>query len=156
MLYRKGRKPVPFDDRLLKIEQTGCLIWTGSRLPTGYGRVRVNNRLFLTHRLAYERAFGPIPEHMYVCHRCDNPACCEPSHLFVGTQTENMADRLAKGRYIGKPGTTNPASKLGEHEVRRIRTLYSDGMRQSDIGAMFSISQRMVSLIVRREKWSHI
>jgi hypothetical protein len=80
-----------------------CWLWTRSRGGRGgherrYGHLQVNGKLAYTHRLAYELAFGPIPEGLLVLHRCDNPPCCNPAHLFVGTSADNTADRIAKGR----------------------------------------------------------
>lgn len=78
---------------------TGCLEWTGPRLPAGYGHLNVNGEFVYTHRLAWSLVHGPIPDGMYVCHRCDNPPCCEITHLWIGTPSNNSADRNAKGRH---------------------------------------------------------
>lgn len=86
-----------FWSRVRKTE--GCWEWQGCRHHrSGYGHIRVAERLLQTHRLAFEIAFGPIPDGVYVCHKCDVPFCVRPDHLFLGTQTENMADMVAKGR----------------------------------------------------------
>jgi hypothetical protein len=75
-----------------------CREWSGSRDPRGYGRVGWRGKVVLTHRLAWELAHGAIPSGLLVLHHCDNPPCCEPSHLFIGTQSDNIQDMLAKGR----------------------------------------------------------
>jgi hypothetical protein len=76
--------------------KTGCHVWTGSKYGRGYGNLQI-----ATHRLAWELANGPIPEGLSILHRCDNPACCNPDHLFLGTQADNMADKVRKGRARG-------------------------------------------------------
>jgi hypothetical protein len=75
-----------------------CWVWTGSTDPRGYGHIWRQGRLVPTHRLSYELNRGPIPDGMCVLHRCDNPPCCNPSHLFLGTKADNAHDMHAKGR----------------------------------------------------------
>lgn len=80
-----------------------CWPYMGARLPSGYGYVNLRqNGNAYAHRLAFEQAVGPIPDGMYVCHRCDNPPCCNPAHLFLGTPSENCQDKVAKGRARGR------------------------------------------------------
>ncbi len=83
---------------------SGCWIWTGVRVPGGYGGTTRGGVYQMAHRVAYELAVGPIPKGLYVLHRCDLPPCVNPAHLWVGTQTDNMRDCKRKGR-IYRPGT---------------------------------------------------
>jgi hypothetical protein len=99
----------------LERKPNGCLEWTGCvTVRSGYGRINIAGRgVVVTHRFAWELANGPIPDGLSVLHHCDNPPCCEtePSevypegHLFIGTQTDNMADMVAKGRSGTRPGS---------------------------------------------------
>jgi hypothetical protein len=109
MHYQRARKrgqlpPLPVMDLAKRITAhlirtpNGCLEWTGSRLPRGYGHLKAAGKDRYAHRLTWELAHGPIPDGMYVCHTCDNPPCCEITHLWLGTPTDNAADRDAKGR----------------------------------------------------------
>lgn len=76
-----------------------CMEWTGPKRPDGYGRLWFENKPWDAHRLAWHFAKGPIPEGMFVCHRCDNPGCYNPAHLFLGTAKDNTRDSLTKGRH---------------------------------------------------------
>ncbi len=76
----------------------GCWEWLGYLDPKGYGTFGVNNKVFKAHRYSYLIHFGPIPEKLCVCHHCDNPQCCNPDHLFLGTHNDNMQDMIKKGR----------------------------------------------------------
>jgi hypothetical protein len=79
-----------------------CVLWAGHKDRNGYGVTKVRGMNFFAHRLAYEEAHGAIPEGLCCLHKCDNPPCCNPNHLFLGTQADNMADMMRKGRH--KPG----------------------------------------------------
>jgi hypothetical protein len=83
----------------LKVTESGCREWTGYTDRKGYGQIRVHGKLTSTHRFAWEQINGPIPEGMFICHRCDNPPCCNVERcLFLGTVADNNADMMAKGR----------------------------------------------------------
>lgn len=102
-----GVRAKPFDERYIVDPATGCWVWQGDRRPTGYGyyvyRIGFGRgsrrRSVGAHRYAWERVHGPIAEGLEVCHKCDNPPCCNPGHLFVGTHSENTLDMVKKGRH---------------------------------------------------------
>jgi hypothetical protein len=110
----------------------------------------------LRHRKAWEDTFGPIPNGFYVCHRCDNPPCWEITHLFVGTQVDNMRDRDVKGRAAPKEGSENGRARLTDEDVRTIRQRVAAGELQREVAADYGLVQPHVSRIVRRESWAHV
>lgn len=97
--------------RHVRKDDVGCWEWTGNRNSLGYGRVsrRLNGKLksFYAHRVSFQLSFGPIPEGLEVCHKCDNPCCVRPDHLWLGTQAENNRDRHLKGRTARVPEKTH-------------------------------------------------
>lgn len=93
----RGRLLSTFWNWVDRSSPDGCWPWTRSTFG-GYGNLRMGKGKILAHRHAYQLTYGPIPSGMDVCHRCDNPPCCRPDHLFLGTHAENMADMVAKGR----------------------------------------------------------
>lgn len=107
-----------------------CLVWTGIKLPKGYGTFarhrRFKKRHWLAHRLIYVWAVGDIPPGLMVCHRCDNPACVNPHHLFLGTASDNMKDCAAKGRLGGsvfRPGEMKGRPKTPAHRAKLIESV---------------------------------
>ena len=120
------RAPKPLDfgfwEKVDKHAEGGCWVWTGTRQVFGYG---ISLRYRLAHRVSWEIANGPIPDGLWVLHRCDNPPCVNPAHLFLGTQTENMRDMTAKGRHPHSRRTTckngHPFDRLHMHRGRLTR-----------------------------------
>lgn len=122
----------------------------------GYGRILVDGKRVATHRLAWELKYGPILEGMCVCHHCDNPACCNPAHLFLGTPADNAHDRNEKGRSRGggMRGAENGNSKLTQEDVREMRHLHTTGRHsQAELSKRFGVTQAHVGRIVCRESW---
>ena len=131
---------------------TGCLLWEGTKGKDGYGRLCLSKRKRrLTHRLAWESIFGPIPDGLCILHHCDTPACINPYHLFPGTQLDNVVDRNAKGRT--SCGEARPEAKLTNAEVLAIRV---DTRRDGIIAKEYGISSVLVSHIQCRRKWKHL
>ena len=132
-----------------RVERRGeCLLFLSPLSWNGYGRIAEGGRggrTLAAHRVAYELAFGPIPEGLCVCHRCDVRNCIEPKHLFLGTQAENLADASAKGTYWCAP----------EEQRRAIVTAWENGATQAQLARIHGVSQSTVSNWVHRyaTKW---
>lgn len=142
-----------------KVDTSGqCWIWTGARPRHGYGHIGDGaGKVLKAHRLSWMIHNGPIPSGMCVCHNCpsgDNPACVNPSHLFLGTHKDNSTDMVAKGR--ASRGEHSPNTHLTADDVRVIRTLLDSGMSQRDIAYRFAISRPAVSMIKTRRTWAHV
>jgi hypothetical protein len=115
----------------------------------------VNRKKYAAHRVSYEMANGLIPDDLQVCHHCDNPSCVNPDHLFLGTNSDNVADCISKGRQTR--GSSHPVAKLTEQQVLDIRTKYASGLfLQREIAAEYGITQDNVSYIIHRKTWKHI
>ena len=145
---------LPFEQRLKLNEQTGCLEWQGSRDRGGYGTLRSGKRDHKAHRVAYEKHYGAIPKRLFVLHECDNPPCCNPEHLFLGTPSINSADMVSNGRQA--KGENNGYSKLTDRLVQKIRRLAEKGKTQQEIADFFGVDQTNISNIVLRKTWKHV
>lgn len=148
----------PLAERFLDYYHPGkpdaCWPWTGPIHHNGYGVITDDNlRQVQAHRVAYEHARGPIPKGLNVCHTCDNRPCCNPAHLFVGSDGDNMRDRDQKGRQA--KGKAIPQAKLTEAEVRDIRFLYPK-MSQQALANKYGVNQTIISDVVRRRTWKHV
>ncbi len=133
---------------------TGCVEWVHHRNALGYGKIRSEGKQVLAHRAMWEFKRGPIPPGMKVCHHCDNPPCCNVDHLFLGTDADNMADMVAKGRSAKGPSKSN--TKLTAASVIAIRQRLADGETHRVIAAAFGISPMHVSGIKCGRSWTHI
>lgn len=146
-----------FYDKLLKDSETSCLNWTRATNKWGYGIVGVNGRSQLAHRVAWALKHGPIPDGMLVCHTCDNRKCCNPDHLWLGTNSENVADMKAKKRARAPRGETHKRSKLSDEAVREIRRTYlRKQVSQQALADKYGVSQVLVGMVVRGKIWTHV
>ena len=131
----------------------GCWLWTKYRNEGGYGRARVAGGTHLAHRIAWMIFRGAIPAGMIVCHKCDNPPCCNPDHLFLGTHADNSADKRAKGRDRHPAGEKHPQSKLTEREVIAIR---ASAKSLKALALEYGMSKSMMHNIRTGANWAHI
>ena len=140
-----------------EIDENGCWVWTGAKLPKGYGFIKIprTRRQIYAHRLSFLISGRTIPEGMNVLHRCDNPACVNPEHLFIGSQKDNLQDMAAKHRHLC--GEKNTESVLTAPDVVKIKRLLAMNMfSQKEIGRMFGVAQITISRIHRGLLWKHI
>ena len=146
-----------------RLDKSGkCWVWQGC-CGSGYGRInsRTGVRLY-THRVAWELANGPIPDGLFVLHDCDNPPCCNPAHLHLGTQADNVRERDERGR--GRPGAGNvprgeshPHAKLTRAQVVAIRARHAaGGVVMRELGKEYEVSQNAIWCAVRRITWAHV
>lgn len=130
-----------------------CWEWEGHVITDGYGHIRVGKTMALTHRIAWEIANGPIPDGVLVCHRCDNPPCVRPDHLFLGDDAANAADRDEKGRLGPRVGEFNGNAKLSESDVVAIR---QDPRPRKEIAYELRVSIATIDHIKTGRSWGHL
>lgn len=138
--------------------KSGCWIWTGRKDADGYGRFHAEGKSNGAHVAAHRIFVGPIGDGDCVLHdpvECSSRACCQPSHLRLGTMAENNADKVISGS--APKGTEHHKSKLSDDDVRSIRSRYAlGGVSQAQLGREFGITQANISSIVLRKIWTHI
>lgn len=146
-------------------KDTGCWVWTAHRTPSGYGQIFVRNRTragapsrrghgVRAHRVAWEMFRGEIPDGMVVCHRCDNPPCVNPDHLFLGTHADNQRDKDQKGRVAR--GIANARAKLNDQAVVDIRNRHAAGASKQSIARHYGVTPRVVFLVLTGQTWRHV
>ncbi len=160
------------------VKPDGCWTWqTKSRNYHGYGVLRDHGRNLLAHRVSWETFKGPIPAGLWVLHRCDNPPCINPEHLFLGTVRDNQLDSMKKGRASPPPrnapsgdkhwsrrhpervkrGEQLPKTRLSEKQASRILKLYAGGrFSQASLASRFGVSRGAIAALVQRRSWKHL
>jgi hypothetical protein len=135
-----------------KVERTeSCWLWRGARYPVGYGVIWRDGKNVFAHRAAWELVHGVIPDGLYVLHKCDNPPCVNPAHLFLGTKGENCTDRSMKGRDAF--GVANGLAKLTDDKVRCIR---SDARSTTQIAKDYGVSRACIYAVKELQTWRHV
>lgn len=145
----------------------GCWEWQGAKEHHGHGRLRMHGKFIRAHRYSWELHYGPIPAGLAVCHKCDNPPCVRPDHLFLGTAADNAHDRDQKGRT--SRGSEHAASVknrlrgsgmsdvLTEADVVAIRSRVTGRFgEQSALAREYGVHPSVISNIVRRRRWTHV
>lgn len=132
----------------------GCWIWTGPVGTGGYGQLVALPIRTSAPRFSYELHFGPIPDGMCVCHRCDNRLCVKPGHFFLGTKGDNNRDATAKWRNVY--GSRHPHAKINEETIPEILRLLNSGKLQREVAAQFGLQQPAISRIVHGVTWNRV
>lgn len=149
-----GRRTV--EERFFQnVDKSGdCWEWTGLKDKAGYGLFGLGtNSNVGAHRWSYGHFNGTPPGNLFVCHRCDNPSCVNPNHLFLGTHQDNMTDMVEKGRANSLKGEDSPNSTITERQAREI---YNDSRSHRKIAKIYGISHSTVSAIKNKRIWKHI
>lgn len=131
--------------------ETGCHLWTGKPNHNGYGRIGIGRKDYLVHRVSYELQVGPIPDGLYVCHKCDVRLCLNPEHLFVGTPKDNLHDMMRKGRAC--PSENKHNAKLNNQQVREIRSASQSSRTLAEI---YSVSPKLIRNIKSGRAWRSV
>lgn len=155
---------IPLADRFWKhVDKNGptvrpeldpCWLWVASRNRNGYGLLMSNGKhVAVAHRVSWVLHKGdPIPDGLFVLHRCDNPPCVNPEHLFLGTNADNMRDMAEKGR----SGAGGFNKKVNEAQVKEIRRRHAAGENRTHLGREYGVSKWTITQIVNRRRWSHV
>jgi len=132
----------------ITVMSSGCWEWSGLRFSPGYGRLDLDGVQYRVHRLVYQYCVGDLPEELVVCHHCDNPPCCNPDHLFIGTKQDNLIDALTKGR--GR-------QLLRKEDVIAIRQAASSGdISLQEVADRYGVSVDTIRNIIHRRTWKFL
>lgn len=143
--------PVRLESGIIRLTECGCWIWMGSLDPGGYGTIKTFGKNEKTHRASWKAFVGPIPDGLKVLHTCDIRCCINPDHLFIGTQADNVADMIAKGRGPNCRGERNANSKITAAQAKEIK---NSSLGVVQLGELYGLRKSMVSNIKRGENWN--
>jgi hypothetical protein len=139
------------EERIIRIPIAGCWLWVGATNSSGYGHTTISYVYRTAHRISWEVHRGPIPKNMLVLHKCDVPSCVNPDHLFLGTNFDNMQDKVKKGRANFPKGEDAGRAKLSTEEVLAIR---NSAKSQRQLAKEYSIARSQVFRIKHRQTWT--
>ena len=136
--------------------ENACWPWTAGRNKAGYGKFNCSSVRYTAHRVAWKLTHGVLDEEICVLHQCDNPPCCNPTHLFLGTRADNAADRDTKGRTNPPRGERKGAAKLTEDAVGDLRNRRANGESFSSLAKRFGVSEQTAWTVATRRAWTHV
>lgn len=152
-IYKRPSAEDRIQDKIVIDSETGCWIWTGAKNKAGYGQIWYEGKMVGVHCLVYQQHKGEIPKGKCVLHKCDNPPCCNPEHLKLGTNQDNMDDKVRKGRHVSPKGETHGCSRLSDKQVIEIRSRTES---QRHLAKEYGVHQTLISLIKRKKIWRHL
>lgn len=167
----KGKKQLRFDGSLRfrfwkRVDRRGplyphmktrCWLWSAAKNSCGYGNIVIRRKSKVAHRVCWNLEFGTIPSGLMVLHRCDDRACVRPSHLFLGTNQDNMDDMHRKGRGNRSKGERHLSAKLIKSSVVEIRHKYATGgYTLTELGIAYGVCFATIHAIVKRKTWKHV
>ncbi len=153
-----SKKWAAFWDKVeITADDNQCWYWKASCYTSGYGQFNRNGKLDGAHRIAWMYPDYVIPDGLFICHSCDNKLCCNPKHLFLGTQQDNVDDCKNKNRNYKPKGELQMFHKLTDKQVIEIRNRYKRGViKQSELASEFNVAPNTISFVVNRKTWKHL
>jgi len=153
---KKKTKSEKFFENISIDRKRGCINWMGYTYGGRYGGITIDQKSVRVHRLSWELFYGKIPKGLLVCHHCDNTLCVNPTHLFLGTQKDNMQDMYKKNRQAPNCGSLNGRAKVTENNVIEIRKNFKKGLSLKELSIKHKLSECQIGKIVNRKNWTHI
>lgn len=138
-----------FEEKYIPEPNSGCWLWIGATTPSGYGKIYDKGKYHYTHRVSYAMNFGKVDDKSYVCHKCDNPSCVNPEHLFQGSPKDNTSDMVKKKRHAHG----EMISKLKESDVINI---YNSKLTHQELGDIYKVKASTVTKIKKGYRWKHL
>jgi hypothetical protein len=145
-----------FERKISPEPNSGCWLWMGNYFRKGYGALKANGKNVSAHRASWRLYRGDIPASKCVLHRCDNRACVNPDHLFLGTNDDNVADKVSKNRQHRAQGSSHGLAKLSEENIPMIFGLSRSGHVQREIAERFGVSRTKIGQILTGRAWTHV
>lgn len=148
-----------FKSKVLIVPEIGCHLWTGCRVPSGYGQIWIGGGMVNSHRVAFVIANRNVDiGNGLILHKCNRPPCVNPDHLYLGTCKDNAAD-LKRSGYVYpsiNKGESSAFAKLNEKDVLKIRAMAEEGISRRAIAKMFSVNHSTINSVVNRLHWKHV
>jgi hypothetical protein len=139
------------------IRKKGCWGWNGAKAHFGYGFMKSGGKMDRAHRVSWRIYKGKIPKGKLVLHKCDNPICSNPDHLYLGTQKDNIRDIYLRKRNHNQHGIKNHQSKLTEEKVIEIRKKYKGKHGElTMLGKEYGVNYNTIRMIIKKQRWKHI